>query len=272
MRQSPGCRYLKTLLAAPYILMNAGIAPMAWLVISFLQQQYYTCAYFGPSLDSEVAADNASGKCHGAPDFRSRENEESYKTQSQLMGWSLMLMAVFGLFTSVRIRRCFRKRKELKMPSFEYYRFLEAETALKKFHTMAKECVKKNAKENAEKSFQNANNKPELDARIQMVANDVVQRYGMFFVIPSPESPAVRRVPEITRPDSQPLPLPLPHCGFHVIDGRPVPKSNGALSPSGLIQGLHLSEINPARCNGYNASQAVSNETFHRQNAVIQMV
>ena len=120
------------------------------------------------------------------------------------------------------------------MPSFEYYPFLEAETALKEFHTMAKECVKKNAKENAEKSFQNANNKTELDARIQMVANDVVQRYGMFFVIPSPESHAVRRVPEITRPDSQPLPLPLPHYGFHVIDGRPVPKSNGALSPSGL--------------------------------------
>ena len=70
------------------------------------------------------------------------------------------------------------------MPSFEYYRFIEAETALKEFHTMAKECAKKNGKENVEKSFQNANNKTELDTRIQMVANDVVQRYGRFFIIP----------------------------------------------------------------------------------------
>lgn len=269
MAQSPGRRYLKTLLATPYILMNAGIAPVAWLVISFLQQRYYTCAYFGPPLDSEVAAGNATDKCHGAPNFRSREIEESYKTHSQLMGWSLMLMAVFVLFTSVCIRRCLRKRKELKMPSFEYYHFIEAETALKEFHTMAKECARKNAKENVEKSFQNAKNKTEFDARIQMVANEVVQRYGKYFVIPSPESPAVRAT-EITRPDS--LSLQLPHCGFHVTDGRPIAKSNGASTPSGSVQGLHLPETNSVRCDGYNARQAVSKVTLHRQNAVIEMI
>ena len=268
MTQSPGRRYLKAFLATPYIFINAGIAPVAWLVISFLRQQYYTCAYFGPPLDSEVAAGNATDRCHGAPNFRSRETEESYKTQSQLMGWSLMLMAVFILFSSVCIRRCLRKRKELKMPSLEYYQYIEAETALKEFHTMAKECAKQNAKENVEKSFENAKSK-RYDARIQTVANDVVQRYGMYFVIPSPESPAVRAT-ENTRPDS--LSIPLPHCGFEVTDGRPIVKRNGALTPSGSVQGLHLSEANPARCNGYNATQAVSKVTLHRQNAVIEMV
>lgn len=270
MTQSPGRRCLKAFLATPYIFINAGIAPVAWLVISFLQQQYYTCAYFGPPLDSEVAAGNATDKCHGAPDIRSREIEERYQTQSQLMGWSLMLMAVFSLFTSVCIRRCLRKRKELKIPSLEYYQYIEAETALKEFHTMAKECAKKNAKENVEKLFENAKNKTEFDARIQMVANDVVLRYGRYFVIPSPESPAVKAT-EITRPDS--LSLQFPHCGFEVTDGRPLVKSNGALlTPSGSVQGLHLSETTPAWCNGYNARQAVSKVALQRQNAVIEMV
>ena len=269
MTQSPGRRYLKTFLATPYIFINAGIAPVAWLVISFLHQKYYTCAYFGPPLDSEAASGNATvDKCHRAPDFRLREIEESYKTRSQLMGWSLMLMAVFVLFTSVCIRRCLRKRKELKMPSLEYYQYIEAETALKEFHSMAKECAKQNAKENVENSFQNAKSK-RYDARIQTVANDVVQRYGMYFVIPSPESPAVRPT-ELIRPNS--LSLQLPHCGFEVTDGRPIAKSNGALTPSGSVQGLHLSERNPGPGNAYDARQAVSKVTLHRQNAVVEMV
>ena len=266
MTQSPGRRYLKAFLATPYIFINAGIAPVAWLVISFLRQQYYTCAYFGPPLDSEVAVGNATDKCGGALGFRSRELEESYKIRSQITGWSLMLMAVCILFTSVSIRRCLRKRKELKMPSLEYYHYIEAEMALKEFHTMAKDCAKQNAKENVEKSFQNAKIKA-FDARIQTVANDVVQRYGMYFVIPSPESPADRAT-ETIRPNS--LSLKLPHCGFEVTDGRPIAKSNGVVTPSGSVQGL--SETNPAPCDCHYARQAVSKVTLHRQNAVIEMV
>jgi len=269
MTQSPGRRFLKAFLARPYIFINAGIAPVAWLVISFLQQQYYTCAYFGPPFDGEAAVGNATDKCHGAPDFRSREVEESYKTQSQLMGWSLMLMAVCILFTSICIRRCLRKRKELKMPSLEYYLYIEAETAIKEFHTMAKECAKQNAKENVENSFQNAKIK-RFDARIQTVANDVVQRYGMYFVIPSPESPTVRATETIRRPDS--LPLPLPHCGFEVTDGPPIAKSNGVVSPSRSLQNVQISEINPAPCDCRYARQAVPKIILHRQNAVIETV
>ena len=271
MTQSPGRRYLKAFLATPYIVINAGIAPVAWLVISFLQQQYYTCAYFGPPLrDSEVAVGNKTDKCHVTLGFRSRELEESYKAHSQITGWSLMLMAVCILFTSVCIRRCLRKRKELKMPSLEYYQYIEAEMALKEFHTMAKECAKQSAKENVEKSFQNAKAK-RFDARIQTVANDVVQRYGMYFVILSPESPAVRATAEAVRPQHS-LSLQLPHCGFDVTDGRPIAKSNGVVSPSRSVQGAHFSETNPATCDSSYGRQAVSKVTLHRQNAVIETV
>ena len=268
MTQSPGRRYLKAFLATPYIFINAGIAPVAWLVISFLQQQYYTCAYFGPPLDSELAVGDGNDKCHGVLGFRSRELEEKYKTRSQIIGWFLMLMAVCILFTSVCIRRCLRKRKELKMPSLEYYHYLEAEMALEEFHTMAKECAKQNAKENVEKSFQNAKIK-RFDARIQTVANDVVQRYGRYFVIPSPESPAVRAT-ETIRPNT--LTLQLPHCGFDVTDGRPIAKNSGVITPSGSVKDVHLSETNPAPCDCHYARQAVSKVTLHRQNAVIEMV
>ena len=268
MTQSPGRRYLKAFLATSYIFINAGIAPVAWLVVSFLQQQYYTCAYFGPPLDSEASVDNATDKCHGALDLRSRELEESYKTHSQLMGWSLMLMAVCILFTSVCIRRCLRKRKELKMPSLDYYLYVEAETALKEFHTMAKECAKQNAKENVENSFQNAKIKS-FDARIQKVAKDVVQRYGKYFVIPSPESTEVGET-QTVHPDS--LPLRLTHCGFEVTDGRPIANNSRILTPSGSVQGFRLSESNRAPYDYHFAGKAVSKVTLHRQNAVIEMV
>ena len=269
MTQSAGCRHLKAFLATSFSFINVGIAPVAWLVISFLQQQYYTCAYFGPSLDSEASVGNATDKCHGAPDFRSRELEESYKTRSQLMGWSLMLMAVCILFTSVCIRRCLRKRKELKMPSLEYYLYVEAEAALKEFHTMAKECAKQNAKENVENSFQNAKIK-RLDARIQKVANDVVQRYGMYFVIPSPESRPEVGATETVRPDC--LPLQLLHRGFEITDGRPIANNSRVVTPSGSLQGKRLSETNLAPCDYHYARQTVSKVTLHRQNAVIEMV
>ena len=270
MTQSPGRRYLKTFLATPYICVNAGIAPVAWLVISLLQQQYYTCAYFGPPLASEVAVGNTTDKCHITLGFRSRELEERYQTRSQITGWSLMLMAVCILFASVGIRRCLRKRKELKMPSLEYYQHIEAETALKEFHAMAKECAKQNAKENVEESFKSAKIK-RFDDRIQTVANDVVQKYGKYFVIPSPESPAVKAT-EVIRPDS--LSLQLPHCAIEVTDGPPIAKlkSYGVVSPSRSVQGVHFLETNPAPCNRSHGKQAVSKVALHRQNAVIETI
>ena len=154
------------------------------------------------------------------------------------------------------------------MPSLEYYLYMEAETALKEFHTIAKECAKQNAKDNVEKSCQNANIQ-RFDARIQTVANDVVKKYGMYFVIPSPESPAVRAT-ETVRPDS--LPLPPPHCGFEVTDGPPIAKSNGVVSPSRSLQDVQISETNPAPCDIRYARQAVPKVTLHWQNAVIETV
>ena len=39
-------RYLKLLFATFHAMTRASIAPVAWLVLSFLQQKYYTSAYF----------------------------------------------------------------------------------------------------------------------------------------------------------------------------------------------------------------------------------
>ncbi|KAJ7355128.1 Family with sequence similarity 26, member E [Desmophyllum pertusum] len=141
--QTPAYRYVKTLLATLHVFIRAGIAPVAWLVLSFLQQQYYTCAYFGPLLTSDVTESNTTDKCHFKLGSRSRELEESYKTYSQIVGWSLMLIAVSVLFASVCIRRCIRKAKHLTIPSLEYYRHVEAKEALAHFHATAKEIAKR---------------------------------------------------------------------------------------------------------------------------------
>ncbi len=157
--KQPARRYLKAFLATP------GIAPTAWLVLSFLQQQYYTCAYFGQLFDSDVMVSNTTDKCRIILGFRSWKLEKSYKARSQITGWSLVLMAVCILFISVCIRRCSKNQKELKMPSLYYYRHKEAEKALKQFHATAKDIVKQSAKENVEKLFQKAAMK-EFDACI----------------------------------------------------------------------------------------------------------
>jgi len=135
---------------------------------------------------------------------------------------------------------------------------------------MAKECAKQNAKENLEKSFQSAKIK-RFDARIEKVANDVVKRYGKYFVIPSPESPAVR-ASETNQPSN--LSIQLPHCGVEVTDGPPVEKlkSYGFASPSRSVQGVHFSETNPTPCYCSYGRQAISKVTLHRQNAVIETV
>ena len=181
-------RCLKTSFATLDIFIRASIAPVCWLVLSFLQQQYYTCAYFGPPLDKEVTVTNTGDKCHFVLGVRSKKLEESYKTRSQIAGWSIMGIALSILFTSICIRRCMNKGKHLRLPSLEYYRHVEAKEALEQFHTKAKELAKQNAMKNIERLFQSANN-GEFDGRIKEVSKNVLEKYGMFFVIP-PESPA----------------------------------------------------------------------------------
>ena len=181
-------RYFKTLLESLGVFIRAGIPLVVWLVVSFLQQQYYTCAYFGPPLESAAPVTNTSDKCYPKLGIRSTELEQSYKTHSQIAGWLLMLIAVSILFTSICIHRCVKKGKHLRLPSLEYYRHVEAKEALEQFHTKAKELAKQNAVKNIELLFQCNSNK-DFDVQIQEVSKTVSCKYSMFFVIP-PESPA----------------------------------------------------------------------------------
>ena len=210
-------RYLKKTFATLDVFTRASIAPVAWLVLSFLQQQYYTCAYFGPPLDKEeTMRKNTSDKCQFALGVRSKQLEESYKIRSQIAGWSIMLIIMSILFTSICIRRCLNKGKRLRMPSLEYYQHLEAKEALEQFHTKAKELAKQKAAKNIEVLFQSANNK-KFDDHITEVSKNVLERYGMFFVIP-PESPAYET--PVILSDNPPQ---FPEL-FSVMDGPEVPK------------------------------------------------
>lgn len=182
-------RYFQALLATLDVLIRAGIAPVAWLVLSFLQQQYYTCAYFGPPIDSDDnTMSNTTYKCHFELGSRYRALEESYKIRSQIAGWSLMLTAMSVLFTSVCIRRCIQKGKHLRIPSLEYYHHVEAKAALQHFHAKAEELVKGNAKKEIHLLFVKATSK-DFNSRLQDVEKGIANKYEPFFEIP-PESPS----------------------------------------------------------------------------------
>ena len=73
--------------------------------------------------------------------------EESYKTRSQIAGWTLLLVFMLVLFTSVCIRRCVEKGRYLRIPSPDYYNHVEAKEALEQYHAIAKELKKERAKQ-----------------------------------------------------------------------------------------------------------------------------
>ena len=182
--------YFTTLFDTLGAFTRASIAPAAWLVLSFLQQQYYACAYFGPPLESAAATTNTSDKCHFTLGPRSKQLEESYKTRSQIAGLSLMLIAMLILFISICIQRCIRKGRHLRLPSHEYYRHVAAKEALEQFHTTAKELAKSEAKREIYNLFKSAESKG-FDSVINEVGATVEKKYGQFFVIP-PESPTYK--------------------------------------------------------------------------------
>ena len=73
--------------------------------------------------------------------------EESDKTRSQIAGWTLLLVFMLVLFTSVCIRRCVEKGRYLRIPSPEYYNHVEAKEALEQYHAIAKELKIERAKQ-----------------------------------------------------------------------------------------------------------------------------
>ena len=196
-------RCFKTLIRTLDVLVRAGVAPVAWLVFSFLQQQYYTCAYFGPPLGSQAIMWNKTHECHFEVGSRTRSLEESFKTRSQIAGWSLLLIAISVLFTSVCIRRCIQKGKHLQIPSLEYYHHVEAKAALEHFHAKAKELAKKEAKKEIHFLFVKAENKDFISC-IQDVGKEIENKYGPFFEIPL-ESPSYK-TPVSANPDPPQFP------------------------------------------------------------------
>ena len=214
--EKPITRQFRTLLLTLEMFVRASVAPIAWLVMSFLQQKYYTCAYFGPPLDRDIARNNATDGCYSKLGARSIELEDSYKTNSQMAGWSLMIITMLTLFASVCIRRCNEKGKHLRMPSRQYYLYVEAKEALEQFHTKAKELAKQNATRNVQIFFQNANKKG-FDESIQEVAESLLSKYEKFFPIP-PESPTYTT--PVVMVDN---PLKYPEL-FSEIDGPQIPK------------------------------------------------
>ena len=205
--QTPTHRYLETLFDTLEAFIRASIAPVAWLVLSFMQQQYYTCAYFGPPLESTAATTNTSDKCYFSLGARSKQLEERYKTRSQIIGWWLMVIAMVILFTSICIRRCIKKGKCLRLPSVICYRHVVAKEALEQFHTKAKELAKQKAKEDVESFFQSANNR-DYDACIDEVSKKLHDKYREFFFI-SPD----------TAVDQSDRPAQLPEMFFDQTDG-----------------------------------------------------
>ena len=152
--RSPVCHYFKSLFTIFYAMTLASVAPVAWLVLSFLQQQYYTCAYFGPPLAHRVSTTtNATDRCHFKLGFRSKDMEETYKTNSQIAGWSLMIIFVLVLVVSICISQCMKKGKRLKIPSPEYYHYVAAQEAVEQYHAIALERVKQQARMDIRKFF-----------------------------------------------------------------------------------------------------------------------
>ena len=136
-------RYVKVVSMAFDLFLKASVAPIFWLVLSLLKQQYYTCAFFGPSLENKAFA-NTSDNCLKL-ESRSKEFEENYRAHSQIIGWALLLIALLVAFIKICISRCAFEGKRLELLSLDYYRHVEAKTALETFHLKAKEIAKQNA-------------------------------------------------------------------------------------------------------------------------------
>ena len=184
-------RYVKVVSMAFDLFLKASVAPIFWLVLSLLKQQYYTCAFFGPSLKNK--AFNTSENCFKL-ESRSKELEEDYRAHSQIIGWALLLIALLVAIIKICISRCAFEGKRLELPSLDYYRHVEAKEALETFHLKAKQIAKQNAVKTIDIFFGCSSNK-EIDTCIEEVSKLVQKKYSMFFVIP-PESPNYESSPD----------------------------------------------------------------------------
>jgi len=258
-------RYFKGLIWTLDVLVRASIAPVAWLVFSFLQQQYYTCAYFGPPLGSEVIMWNKTHECNFHVGSRTKLLEESFKTRSQVAGWSLMLIAMSVFFTSACIRRCIQKGRHLQIPSLEYYHHVEAKAALEHFHAKAKELAKREAKKEIHFLFVKAENKDFMSC-IQDVGEEIETKYGPFLQIP-PESPSYTPPVSATQdlphfPPTSPISRPLISDGTDIMSSLETQQSicvDGAQCSLQMLEASKnasgLARVKLHRQDAFNTSQ-----------------
>ena len=101
--------------------------------------------------------------------------EETYKTNSQIAGWSLMIIFVLVLVISICMSQCMKKGKRLKIPSLEYYHHVEAQEAVEQYHAIALERVKEKAKKYIENLFKKMNSLEHLYSSLKDIG-DVVRR------------------------------------------------------------------------------------------------
>ena len=228
---SPVCHYFKSLFTIFYAMTLASVAPVAWLVLSFLQQKYYTCAYFGPPVDRISTATNATDRCHFKLGFRSKEMEESYKTDSQIAGWSLMIIFVLVLVISICISQGLKKGKRLKIPSPGYYHYVAAQEAVEQYHAIALERVKQQARTDIRKFFheKKKTNYEDVYSYLKDVGDEVRNAYNEYLDIPLTRQ-------QSTSDDSHHVPTDL-------VDGQR--KIHPEMQPS--YSGEDLPQISPAR-------------------------
>ena len=188
--RSPVCHYFKSLFTIFYAMTLASVAPVAWLVLSFLQQKYYTCAYFGPPVDRISTATNATDRCHFKLGFRSKEMEENYKTDSQIAGWSLMIIFVLVLVISICISQCMKKGKRLKIPSPKYYHHVAAREAVEQYHAIALELVKEQARTEVKEFFEkNMTSYKDVFSYLNYIGDEVRRVYDRYLDIPPDRTP-----------------------------------------------------------------------------------
>ena len=213
--RSPVCHYFKSLFTIFYAMTRASIAPVVWLVLSFLQQKYYTCAYFGPPLADRISTNtNATDRCHFKLGFRSKEMEENYKTGSQIAGWSLMIIFVLVLVVSICISQCMKKGKRLKIPSPKYYHHVAAREAVEQYHAIALELVKEQARTEVKEFFEkNMTSYKDVFSYLNYIGDEVRRVYDRYLDIPPDRTP-------VDTPQISPDPSEIPTELVTEVDGR----------------------------------------------------
>jgi len=127
--------------------------------------------------------------------------EENYKTDSQIAGWSLMVIFVLVLVICICISQCMKKGKCLKIPSSEYYHHVEAQEAVEQYHAIALELVKEKAKKDIGNLFANKESLEDLYSYLNYIGDEVRRVYDRYLDIPPNRTPV--DTPQIS-PDLDP--------------------------------------------------------------------